>query len=459
MPSLRRFISMALRATRAHVASFNRLLFLGIGLLGLGALAQSTRKSWFEVPQAPLHGADSPLDMIAVTPECMPVFQALMGVGLVALAASWAWRRQWTIFSTVLGSVLCLVPLAFPYFVMLRSPVVSAEAAWLQLQHDNLLWLGGDIYNNAEYAHRGWKSKAYLIDLPQQLAVVKLPSWSPWEIGLDRCGDLLLWLGYSNAFCNFVCKGWAMAIIGSQLLLLCTLQRKSEFQFPHAGVAIAIFTGGFVVSALVGWSLPFRASNHIKLASELCSQREFRASIDELDKAVALLPVLGQDTYYVAQRGVLERALGLVTDYTRLGEAIDLESDARYDQAYARIAQLIESEDPAIRRESLRAVMRFAIQDYNCARFETSAERFRIVLRQQPCNLKLIYLMQLQGIRESRPEVVYAMRDWMYEASGKMAFGTKTIVRAAANQHAVLAAGMEGNADAICAAQDRAKRP
>jgi hypothetical protein len=42
---------------------------------------------------------------------------------------------------------------------------------------------------------------------------------------------------------------------------------------------------------LVGWSLPFRASNHIRRSSELCSQRDFRASIDELDKAVVLLPV------------------------------------------------------------------------------------------------------------------------------------------------------------------------
>jgi len=449
----------ALRAASPGTISLNRLLFIAIGILGFAALGQSTRKNWFEVPQPPLGGADSAFDMIGVTPECMPVFQAMMGIGLISLAASWFWRRQWTILSTIIASVLCIVPLAFPYFVMLRSPVVSAEAAWLQLQHDNLLWLGGDIYNNAEYGHRGWKSKVYLIDLPQQLAVVRLPSWSPWEIGLDRCGDLLLWLGYSNAFCNFVGKGWVMAIIGSQLLLLSTLQRKSEFRFSHAGISIAIFTSGFVFAALIGWSLPFRASNHVRRSAEHCSQREFRASIRELDKAVALLPVLGQDTYYIAQRGVLERQLGLETDYTRLGRAIELEGDARYEQAYSLIGKLIESDDPAIRREALRAVMRFAIQDYNCARFESSAERFRIVLRQQPCNLKLIYLMQLQGIREGRPENVYAMRDWMYEASSKMAFGTKTIVRAAANQHAVLAAGMEGNAAAIFAAQDRAKRP
>ncbi len=459
MHTLRCAVVKVFQGAWATAASLNRLLFIGVGLLGTGALLLSMRKSWFEVPQSPVGGANSAFDMVAIKPECAPLFQALMGIGLICLIASWLRHRQWTLLSTIIASLLCLVPLTFPYFVMLRSPVVSAEAAWLQLQHDNLLWLGGDIYNNAEFAHRGWKSKAYLIDLPQQLSVVKLPSWSPWEIGLDRCGDLLLWLGYSNAFCNFMCKGWTMAIVGSVLLLMSTLQRKSEFQFSHAGVAISIFTIGSVMASLIGWSLPFRASNYIQRSSTLCSQREFETSLIELDKAVALLPVLGQDTYYVAQRGVLERELGLDTDYTRLGEAIDLESDARYDQAFAKIIQLTESDDPAIRRESLRAVMRFAIQDYNCARFELSAERFQLVLRRQPCNLKLIYLMQLQGIREGRPELVYAMRDWMYEASGKMAFGTKKIVRAASNQHAVLAAGMDGNAEAIWAAQDRAKRP
>lgn len=443
----------------ATASSLNRLLYIGLSVLGFGGLALSVRENWFEVPVAPRCGANSALDMITMTPECMPSFQALMAAGMVCLAASWMWRCEWTIFSTVIASLLCLVPMTFPYFVMLRSPMVAAEAAWLQSQHDNLVWLGGDIYNNAEFAHRGWKSKTYLIDLPQQLSVVPLPSWSPWEIGLDRCDDLLLWLGYSNAFCNFMGSGWAMAMIGSVLLLLSSLQSKGEFQFPHAGIAISIFTGGLLAASLIGWSLPFRASKHIHRSSQLCSQRDHAASLQELQRAVELLPVLGQDTYYVAQRGVLERALGWETDYTLLSEAIDLESDARYDQAFARIIQLVESDDPAIRRESLRAVMRFAIQDYNCARFELSASRFQLVLRQQPCNLKLIYLLQLQGIREGRPEVVFEMRDWMYEASGRMAFGTIKVVRAASNQHAVLAAGMLGDAGATSAAQERAKRP
>ena len=58
-----------------------------VGVLGIGALLVSMRKSWFEVPQAPFGGAESPLDMIGCKPECMPVFQALMGIGLIFLIA------------------------------------------------------------------------------------------------------------------------------------------------------------------------------------------------------------------------------------------------------------------------------------------------------------------------------------------------------------------------------------
>ena len=447
------------RLRRVSLPSLNQLLFTGTSLAGSGALLMSTRKSWFTVPVAPPSGANSLKDIVGLTPECMLVFQMLMAVGLVALLVSWIWKRQWSMLSTLIASLLCLACLAFPYFVMLRSPVVAAEASWLQSQHDNLLWLGGDIHNNAEFAHRGWKSKVYLIDLPQQLSVIRLPSWSPWEMGLDRCEDLLQWLGYSNAFCNFLGMGWVLATSGSGLLLLSSLQRNGVFQFNRAGVALTLFTACLVLSAVVGWSLPFYASQHINRSAELCSELRFDESLAELQKAVDLLPVLAQDTHYVAQRGTLDKLSGRQTEYAQLRDGIQLERHARYDQAFAAISELTNSDIPAIRREALRGVMRFAIQDYNCARFELSSERFNSVLRRQPCNLKLLYLLQLQGIREGRVEQVNLLRDWIYEATSRMAFGTKVIVRAAANQHCAIAAGLGDDANAIVLEQNRAKRP
>lgn len=441
------------------LSSLNRIVFVAVAIAGLAAVALSVRHPWFSVPMAPPGGTLDSSKVVLQSPFCTVFFQAAIAVLGVCVAASWLWKRQWTLVSTIMASVMCLVAISYPYFVMVRSPVIAAEANWLQMQHDNLLWLGGDIYNNAELGQRGWKTKVYMIDTSRQLAVIPLPSWSPWEIGLERCQDLLLWLGYSNAFCQFIGKGWFCAIAGSLMLLFATLRTKQEFAFRRGGVVLVVFTLALFASAIVGWSLPFRASRCLREARAEFSQQNYDASLTKLNAAVSLLPVLAEDTYYVAQRGVVESKLGVDSDYVQLQTAIGLERQARYDQAFTILQPLIDSEVPAIRREALRGLMRFAIQDYNSGRFAQAEQRFNSVLRHQPCNVKLLYLMQIQAIRQSRPDHVNEMRDRMYAASNHLRFGTKKILRAAAQQNSAVATGMTGNANEIWDSQRKAKRP
>ena len=441
------------------IFSLNRLLFIGLAWAGLGALAISVTRPWFVVPIAPPSGAQSAADMVDSIPSCTVFFQSLVAIGGVCIAASWFWNRRWSMVSTLIASFLCVLPLLYPYFVTVRSPNVSADAAWLQMQHDNLTWLGGDIYANAEYGAKGWKSKTYLVDAPRQLAVINLPSWSPWEFGLHRTQDLMLWLGYSNAFCQFVGKGWALAVVGAVLLLLASLQCCGELILGRAGAAVGLFTSIAFVSAIVGWSLPFKASQEIRVAAEFCGKQEYAKAKNHLERAVELLPVLGQDTYYVAQRGVLDQRLNIESDYAELQKSNRLESAGRFDQAFTILKRLCDSDESAVRREAFRGILRFAIQDYNCARFESSSDRFSLVLKYYPCDVKVIYLLQLQGIRESRAQSVDEMRDWMYAASGKFNFGTKKALRAVAQQHAAIVVGLSDDPVAIWAGQSKAKSP
>ena len=90
------------------------------------------------------------------------MFQAMLIIGLILLLASWLWKFEWSPLSTVIASLMLLIPLAYPYAVIIHSPQVSADATWLQMQHDNLTWLGGDIYLNAEHGSKGWRSKLIL---------------------------------------------------------------------------------------------------------------------------------------------------------------------------------------------------------------------------------------------------------------------------------------------------------
>ena len=439
--------------------SLNQLLFLLLTLAGFAAVSLGIFQPWFSVPIAPPEGASTFSDIVSSVPGCTVFFKAALAVGVISLAASWLWKRQWTALGSSIACLMILLPLAYPYFVIVRSPHVSADAAWLQMQHDNLTWLGGDIYLNAEFGSKGWRSKSYIVDAPRQLSVVSLPSWSPWEMGLHRTEDLVLWLGFSNAFCQFVGTGWSLAVIGSFLLFLASLRNESELDYRRAGAAIALFTLVAIVAAVVGWSRPFSASKEINLAAECSSQKNYEQAREHLDRAVSILPVLGQDTFYTSQRGVLDKRLGIDSEYARLQIARSHESDGRFDQAISILNSLADSNDPAIRREANRGVLRFAIQDFNSARFELSAHRFNSVLKRNPCDVKLIYLLQLQAVRESRVERASEMRDWMYAASDQFNFGTKKILRAVAQQNMATATGLGNDADEIWAAQSRARKP
>ena len=86
------------------------------------------------------------------------------------------------------------------------------------MQHDNLTWLGGDIYSEAAAGSNSWKAKVYWVDPPRQVSVAPIPDWSVFEIGLDKTEDVLVWLGYSNTFCQFARTGWFCAVMGLSLI-------------------------------------------------------------------------------------------------------------------------------------------------------------------------------------------------------------------------------------------------
>lgn len=439
--------------------SLQRILFWGLTLAGLAALGAAAATPWFSVPVAPAGGADSWQDMIASTPNSTTMFQAMLIIGLILLLASWLWKFEWSPLSTVIASLMLLIPLAYPYAVIIHSPQVSADATWLQMQHDNLTWLGGDIYLNAEHGSKGWRSKTYIVDTPRQLSAVKLPSWSPWELGLHRAEDLVLWLGYSQSFCQFAKRGWMLAILGAFMLMLATLKRQDSIELSRITGAAVIFTCVALVAAITGWSRPFLASHAIRDAAESSSQRNYSRADEQLQRAIVSMPVLSQDTYYISQRGKLDQKLERDSEYARLSKALDLERAGRHDQAFDQLQRLANSSDAAIGRETTRAILRFAIQDYNSGRFERAQTRFTMVLKRNPCDVKLIYLLQLHAIRESNSTRAIELDEWMYVATSNFNFGTRKVIRAASRQQVATAIGLTNDADEIWNAQAKAKRP
>ena len=118
------------------IGSLNQLLFLLLTLAGFAAVALGIFQPWFSVPIAPPEGVSTFSDIFSSVPGCTVFFKAALAVGVISLAASWLWKRQWTALGSSIACLMILLPLAYPYFVIVRSPHVSADAAWLQMQHD-----------------------------------------------------------------------------------------------------------------------------------------------------------------------------------------------------------------------------------------------------------------------------------------------------------------------------------
>ena len=332
----------------------NRAVIIGTTLVGLLWLGLSASSSWFDVPVSLVIESSTELGEVlrvdAAAPAVTRFFQAaativviliLFRIGnrlrwgnrLSALGITHSVGRPQSSVAVTIASVWLVVAASYPFFVMIREPEIAAHATWLQMQHDNLIWLGGDINTSQELSRTGWKSKVYVVDAPRQLSVMKLPSWSPTEIGMNRFSELVEWLGYSNAFCQFVRRGWKLAMIGGVALLLVTYFENWELQLGRVGYSVGLIAMLSAAFAVAAWSVPFAASRQIARAAGNTTSGNFSAAVQDLDRVAAILPVIAHDTYYVAQRGLLDCRLGDDSAYAKLFTAVQSESEGRFHQA------------------------------------------------------------------------------------------------------------------------------
>jgi hypothetical protein len=418
----------------------HRWLFAGLAVLGFACILLSSQVAWMSVPLADHRHAISAKDIVAAEPECTQAFKIIMVAGLMLMIATAIPKLHWGIASSLVASTMLVTAISFPYAITLYSPRLSADAAWLQMQHDNLIWLGGDINLSAESGHAFWGNKIYSNDIPRQIKVATIPTQPTWFPRLDQASDLILWLGYGEAFCQFSRRGWTLAVLGWSMFLLVSIQIQGDVILRRIGVSlVCVSVLAFLVIA-AAWGRTMSAASKVQEAAILTSHRQYSDALEQLELACQRLPTLSQDTYYIAQRGLLESRLGKATHYTALFEAVGTERRGQYDVAFESFQQLAEVDDPAIVRESLRAILRYAIQDFNSGRTELATHRFKFVLERQPCNFKAIYLLQICYLCQNQVSEVESMSQWMDKATDHLSFHSKRIFRATTERYAAIAA-------------------
>ncbi|MGE3820225.1 MAG: tetratricopeptide repeat protein, partial [Isosphaeraceae bacterium] len=316
-----------------------------------------------------------------------------------------AWHRRTSDRKAMLASATLTVQLFFPCIVMAWEPTLSARANWLQIQHENLTWLGGDLCTNLEYSRKSWKDGVYLVDTPRQINVVRMPSSG---LGAFQFGRAIVWfetLGYSNRFCQFVNRGWIAAVAGMTFLILgeCLpgggLDRR---RFVRSLIAM-VATFGVGVGLVSGPVI--RAARELERARDASARGLFRKAEIHLGRAIEDLPSLREDTFHIAQSGLIDYRLGRTdTLMGRLFAANLMERQGRYTQAITEYLRLVDDSprESALRREALRAVLRFGTHALNGGRFDRAREWLERVIEEEPCNLKANYALQLAYLRTGR---------------------------------------------------------
>lgn len=417
----------------------HRTLIWIVSLCGLACMSCSVFGDWFVVPTGSV--TDGGLEAIqGLESRFTPFFKCATLIVCVVVAMTWALRlraRHADAGIAVLGMVMLLF---FPYAVIVWEPELSAKAGWLQMQHENLTWLGGDVYRAQEYKLLPTKLRLYISDVPRQLTVLKLPSWSIEEFGLHRVKYLVQWLGYTNTFCQFVAPGWFLALLGNVALLLACLFEGRELKVMRIRTQVQRFAFVAVVSCGVAWSWPICASRDLSAAARDVHRGHHANALEKLGMAGRLFPPLQQDTWFVVQLGLSEYRAGRDTSHARLYQAGLMERGGQKQLANDMLRQVMAQSDTnsAVYREACRGLLRQAIRSLNSGHDKRAIREFESVLRAEPCNIKALYSLQMAHARLGHSDLVDRYRSQMEKVYSFASFPNRKVVLAAAAELAFI---------------------
>jgi len=437
-----------------------RWLVRTAAIAGVAASLLSCGLAWFAIPVDAGSLAHAPGSIQIMQPELTTPFRLLTVVFLAAIAICWALGQAGS-WGLAAASMMWVGLLAYPYAVMNWEPAISGNAAWLEAQHRNIIWSGGDLNMSLGHRIEGALEKILITQAPRSVNPVDMSDMQPSELSLARLPNLVDRLGYSNKFFEFIRLGWIAALAGSLLMLLAIATPSGYLDTDRLLRMSGIVLGSLTILCLAAWCWSFAAAANLHAAAEFTAQGEYRAALDEMHRARRKLPVLEEDTYFIAQQGLLEDALNMDSHAVRLHRAdLDEQAGKRY-QAEVAFSELIAGADtPApIRREACRGLLRSAIDALNAGRTNAAAVQLEEILRVEPCNLKANYALQFACLRCGRYQMVPALAFRLEAVYRSFQFPSKLAAVSASYQNAVVAEAAIGNTQIAVAHERKVAKP
>lgn len=347
-------------------------------------------------------------------------FKGVLLVLYVLMVAVIIYRKKMDLKLLSVGLVFVIFTgLYYPSYLGQRDVKSIGDAAWLQQQHDNMTWLGGDVYRAHSERSLGWGQGINAQDPPSRLAVYRPPTGN---LSVTRLDDWIWWLGYGPSFTQFVGKGWFYSITGAGLLLICTFGHRWRIESSLGRSLLrqlSLQSGVLCLLTIILAVTPiFLANSALKKAKVFLSEGEFEKSHTALTQAVDYLPTLMCDTGIIRQMGYLEHRLRREGgSHLALFKIYQHEKEGYYQRGRKELLNLVERYDDLevhVQREVLRQQLRVAVNEINSSREKYALERLEMIEAKFPSAIQAMFHAQLialklgdiDGVREKHDKLL-----------------------------------------------------
>lgn len=294
----------------------------------------------------------------------------------------------------------------YPQWVIVQDAETSGDAAWLQQQHDNLTWLGGDIFRAHSERYNEIQLPTNMQDPPIYLAAFPTPMDSLTTLGIEEIPEVIWWFGLNPAFSQFVGRGWFVAWLGTTALgmgafgLLKQMPQKGRRSLlKRAGIVAALSSLILVFSALIP---VLNASRHLRSAKEATLDGEYHASLRSIAQAQQWMPALRFDSSLILQQGRIESLLRQDTACAHLFLIWKLEQKGYGGRSKELLRHLEDRRQELPRewqRELSRSWMRVTIDDFNAGRLSEAHQQFGALCEVESVAIQARFHHQLTSLQ------------------------------------------------------------
>ena len=366
---------------------------------------------WLRVP-VNLYSADNGVyHLIYQEPITTLAFRAV--VLLLVVFGGWiafrsrSYQRKSKALVAIGGLILVALVVFYPAITIQRCSAVTAHAAWLEDQNESLILPPGDTYTGQEYTYQPGEPELDIKQvLPRSFEVIPSPPDTILgAVRLANLSKLVMWLGYTPDFCEFVGKGWFCGVFGAALLAISFMRARDQEGTTEPEVNYMYRSGLFLfigasMACLICLIPVIMAGRELGQSRTAAEKGEFTDSLHHLELAQVWVPILSYQTDLLYQTGWLKDKLNRPSPEKGLMQAVRLEeegSPARADEIYSDLLAP-DIPDP-VRQEAFRAELRLAINDFNSDLLSSAGRRLNRLIGIDPSCVKVNYALQLWHIR------------------------------------------------------------